>query len=205
MRRAWKLLALVVLVGCGRHQEDFFLYHEDGTPKPKVVIVPVMDETEQDNGQQLAQDVCGALVETLKQRERLYVLPTEGEPHRLNPDDFFGKDINFAKNYPNADFVVVLSLMEHGLVPYVKDPREGIGHTIAGQSQLKMQMRTRVIDVRGGRAPKIVLQEKRGVDHYVVQKRGRENQPSPKFLREAEEKLVNDLASRLEQEIASAR
>jgi hypothetical protein len=46
----------LLAVGCGPRYVDYFPYHDDGRPKPKVVLLPVVDESTADLPWDVSQD-----------------------------------------------------------------------------------------------------------------------------------------------------
>ena len=79
---------------------------------------------------------------------------------RCGNADLFGPDLSFTRNFPNADYIVALELVEHKLVPYQKGLLSPSfpATSICCNSVLQMKMRVRVIDLSCD-CPKIILQE----------------------------------------------
>lgn len=153
---------LLMMVGCsGPRYIDYFPYHDDGTPKPRVALMPVIDSSKSGLPWDLSEELTQAIYYQLMDNGELYVLtPEEIGPvwAKRNSIDYFGNDLCFVREYCNTDFIVALELVEHSTKPcdQALTPRYSECHSY--NSMLTLRMRVRVIDVRRPE-PRIALYE----------------------------------------------
>lgn len=161
MRTIFALLAAVLMVGCGSRYVDYFPYHESGKPKPKVVLLPLRDDTGA-----CAWDVANELNSGLSYQVmcngQLFLIADDEVQSRLEgcSIDYFTPDLSFSKRFCGADYVVALELIEHDIIPYQRgmclwyvSPQK-----YHWRSVLQTKVRLRIIDVHC-MAPTIVMQE----------------------------------------------
>lgn len=168
MRLILACLVSLLMFGCATpHYEEHvpyqIPYYVDGTVKPKVVLLPVVDNSESF----VPWDICSEFNNTLRYQAMccpdLFIVPENevlGCMQDGNSIEAFDEDLSFTKRFPGNDFVVALDLIEHRLVPFEKGK---IYPPIPPQnynwrSVLQMKMRLRIIDLRCG-TPRIYLQE----------------------------------------------
>ncbi|MBA3238211.1 MAG: hypothetical protein H0T62_07695 [Parachlamydiaceae bacterium] len=138
-------------------------YHVDGSEKPKIIFLPVVDSSESfvpwdikaefNNALRYQAISCGDLY-AVPEKEVLAYLQTEG------CIEAFDEDLSFANRFCGNDYVVALELIEHALIPFERGkiyppiPPQ----TYSWRSVLQMKMRLRILDLRSG-TPRILLQE----------------------------------------------
>ena len=153
------LLVTMATFGCGGPRYvDFFPYHDDGTPKPKIVVLP-MSETPDcqfpwDVPQELLQGIYGQVMD----RGELYVYSQQEVSAKLaqiQPIDFFESDQMLARQYCGADFIVLTELMEYRYVP---SKENCFTNCYLIPYTLHVKVRLRIIDIRS-QCPTVVLQE----------------------------------------------
>lgn len=154
----------MLMVACGGPRYvDYFPYHDDGMPKPKVAVVPLSDNSECGLGWNFAEEATQGLYYELMNSGQLYVLsPEEIGPawnNRANYD-FFGTECAYAKDFCGTDFVAAIELIEHSVVPYdpctcteITNPNVKV-YTKA----ILMRVRVKVVDIRCQK-PRVVLFE----------------------------------------------
>lgn len=156
------LIACFAVVGCsGPRYADYFPYHDDGTAKPRVTLMPVINSCNCDLPWDLSEEFTESLYYELMNSGQLYVLsPQEiGQVWAKSGQiDFFGMDMGFAREFCNADFIVALELIEHSASPCSSDACKQGSDFHPCNRNLCIQMRVRVIDVRG-QMPRIALYE----------------------------------------------
>lgn len=153
------LMMLLCLAGCGPHHVDYFPYHDDGTMKPHIALVPFIDSTGADVPWSLAQEMTLGVRYQAMDSGELYLL---SRPEMLDGlaktqnINLFDADLSYAKCFGNADFVVVCDLIEHQEQAYNKCvhvcPLNLSGFVLV------MKARLRIIDVRC-QEPRVLLQE----------------------------------------------
>lgn len=163
LRLLMGLLCLSLFGGCcGPYYEDFFPYHDDGTRKPHVALLPVQNGTGQLLPWDLAEELTHyARYETMN-NGMLFVYPLNKVEEILDTCsgvDFFTPDLGFARLFPGADYLVVAEMIEHSTEPYQLGYPYLFGQpSYKTHSILVMKMRIRIIDIRAEN-PRIVLQE----------------------------------------------
>lgn len=156
-------LALVA-VGCGGPRYvDYFPCHDDGTPKPKVALMPIMN-----TGCSLPWDLSeeiydGMYYELMNSGEIYLVSPKEMGKGWLNRNsiNFFSNDFSCMQDFSNTDFVVVMEVIERSVCAC--DP------CAPSNLSLTMRVRIKMIDIRGCE-PKIVLYEIFKTSYTGIQK-----------------------------------
>ncbi len=161
-------LFAIFAVSCGGSRYvDYFPYHDDGKPKPKVALVPVVDSCGCKLPWDMSQEMSQGVYYQLMNVGELYVMSADEIGfvwNKRDSIDFFGTDMSYAKEFCNSDFIVALELIEHSVRPL-----EGNSNHSCNQI-LTMRMRTKVIDVRRS-CPKVVLYEIIKSE-YIVAKAG---------------------------------
>lgn len=145
-------LALIA-VGCGGPRYiDYFPYHDDGTAKPKVALMPLLDSTNP-----LPWDVTEEISEGI-----YYELMNTGQIYLVSPKemglvwvkkssiDFFSDEHSYAGEFNNTDFIVSMEIIERSVVAC--DP------CTPNNLTMKMHIRIKILDIRFCE-PKIVLYE----------------------------------------------
>lgn len=199
---------LCATVGCcGPRHVDYFPYHDDGCPKPHVVLLPVVCSCQS----QVPWNVCEALTQgvhyQLIDRGELYVL----SPQEIGPAweqsasvNFFDSDISFAKEFCDADFVVAIELIEEGSTPV----QVCTGDCHAYQQMVTMKARLRVIDVRRS-TPRNVVFEVIKSDYLLVPSdcsdysRCRSYAKTPCGI--VQQRMITTLSQRMEEVIRCSR
>src|SRR5579862_2469064 len=122
-------------------------YHEDGRAKPVAAMPAIIDTTSFDVPWSISDELTSTIVQTISKSGQIFIQSQDDFAIASNP---FSGDLSWMKReFQNQEFAVFLELVEHELTPSSKT---------SGSNNLKMGIRVRVIDLRGG-APKIVLQE----------------------------------------------
>lgn len=154
----------VLSVACGGPRYvDYFPYHDDGRPKPKVAIVTLKDASSCKFDWEFSDEMAEGLYCDLMNSGQLYVMSTPetgAEMAHKGQYDFFNIDANFAHDFCGADFVAILELIENAVVPY--DPCTGTVSNM-NRSDVRLQailtrVRVKVVDIRC-QTPRTVLCE----------------------------------------------
>lgn len=155
-----KILLSIVLsliaVGCGPRYVDYFPYHDDGRPKPKVVLLPVLDESTADLPWDVSQELTNSMRYEIMNNGELYLWSQEEVDKQIvttGQVDFFTDESMLAQNFCGADFVILAEFLEQ------KDPCES-GRLIqyAPCREVVIKTRIKIVDIRGNQ-PRIVQQE----------------------------------------------
>jgi len=185
------LLAFLV-VGCAPRNVDFFPYTDDGVRKPHVALLPVFVEGCEDLPPAASERITRGINFEVMQNGRLYFHSQEAvqsDMNRMGNVNYFGKDLRFAKEFCDTDYVVVMEL---------------IGHQIqqrACRAMLEMTLRIRVIDVRC-EEPVIALQEIVTCSQIVPQDK-EYLETNQRICAAAHDQLVREITNRLEKAIRS--
>jgi hypothetical protein len=187
------LLALLLTTGCGGgpRYADYFPQYDDGTPKPKVAFVPMINHTA------VQSDLNQKLTEKIRYRTKdngdLFLF-SEGEVAAMRtnagPIDILGTDLSYSKSFAGADFVVLTELVEHAIQPADAGAN-------ATQNLLSVKVRVKVVDVRRTQ-PRVIMQEIFQTSHRVVD-------PNIDNNRYTYDRVTNDIVTRLENVIWSAK
>lgn len=200
----------LLLVGCGPRYCDYYPYHEDGRSKPAMTILPIQDKSDSGLSWNVAMEVDQYLRYKMLDEGNLYLLPESscGEAITDHNINYFGSDLTFAKHCRQSEFVTVMELIEHKIVPYESGKITPIYpiHNRQCESVLMMKMRVRIIDVRGD-TPRIVLQEIVQSNHMLPRDQNNLDYTSYCFGKEpynrtpialSHQRLAYDLARRIE-------
>jgi len=211
MKRLILFAALLLLSGCARQYADFFPYSDDGTPKPHVALIPVIDQCHPSLSWDFAKEVSGSLRNELMKHGRIFV-PREADLQK-QLSCCSQKEICSLKDqmpclfFQPAHFVVVLELLDFKDVPYVPGkikPLYVMNQPGDDAIVLMLKMRLKIVDIRGGE-PKVVRQEIVESNHVMrkadyeeaLLTHGRDGfRASSVGL--AEGRLVSDLAAKIE-------
>lgn len=215
------ILTFVALmaVGCsGPRYVDYFPYHDDGTPKPKLALIPVVDSSDCGLPWDVAKEITQGIHDHLMDTGEFYVpSPEEIGPIWAKTDqiDFFGNDLSYAGDFHNTDFIVALELLENttntcdSCSPDVK-PRKQL---YMKNRDLMTRVRIKIIDIRCA-VPRIVLYEVFKTCYSLTPSKNAINCEEIPWGCEgyantacgiAHERLVRNLTARLEEVIWSAK
>jgi hypothetical protein len=146
-------LALVAM-GCGgQRYVDYFPCHDDGTPKPKLALMPILDSTQCSLPWDLTEEIADGIYYELMNSGEIYMVSAkEMGPGWMKRDsiDFFSNDYSYAADFNNTDFIVSMEIIERSIVAC--DPCTPSNLT------LTMRIRIKILDVRFCE-PKVVLYE----------------------------------------------
>jgi hypothetical protein len=156
-------MIVLLLVSCGPRYVDYFPFYDDGTPKPKVALLPVIDSTRGSVPWDISQEINDGVRYLAMCHGRLFLLSGHEVAARhqgKGQPDYFGTDITYATKFEGNDYVVALELIEHRVVPYSEESccREVSMQKYRWDALLQMKLRLRVLDMRCCQ-PKILLQE----------------------------------------------
>lgn len=144
---------LLIMAGCAPNYVDYFPYHDDGTMKPHVALMPMLNSTSVELPYDAPAEMTRTIYYDLMDSGQLYLLSTseikEGLA-KVGKINFFETDQALADGYCNADFIVLIDLIGHTIEP--------TSDTCTGLSKLVMKARIKVIDARC-RQLNIALQE----------------------------------------------
>lgn len=162
-RTIFVFMVSLFMVGCGPRYIDYFPYQDDGTLKPKVALLPVINHSQCDVTWNLSEEFNSSLRFQAMCSGRLFILSEDdvlGRLSTLENPNFFITDLSFTSQFYGCDYVVAMELIEHDLVPFEVARRSPAfpAQCYRYDTVLQMKMRLRVIDVRC-RQPKIILQE----------------------------------------------
>lgn len=163
IRLIFGLLIAVMMAGCAPRYVDYFPYHENGRPKPKVVLLPFGDDTGGCVRWNMAEELASSLAYRVLCNGQLFMIADDEVRNRLdgcNAPDYFTPDLSFSQRFCGADYVVAVELVEHESVPYQRGMCQWFvpPQKYHWRSVLQAKLRLRIIDVRC-MTPRIVLQE----------------------------------------------
>lgn len=211
VRMIFTLLMAVLMASCGARYVDYFPYHENGKPKPKVVLLPLGDDTGGCVCWDIANELNTGLSYKVMCNGQLFLISEDEVRNRLegcNSLDYFTPDLSFSQRFCGADYVVALELIEHDIIPYQRGMCQWFvpPQKYHWRSVLQTKLRLRIIDVHCT-TPKVILQEI-FTSHYPIPTEkecidysrccwGTDVYPSTPWGK-AHERLISELVCRIE-------
>jgi hypothetical protein len=156
-------LSAVIFTGCTPHYREVGPYHEDGTEKPRTVLLPVADYSLATLPWSLSDEFYSGVKEQLVRHAEVFVCPDPvgyAVPAGLDGIDLVDRHSQELKQrFDDADFVVLMELIDHSEVPINRDTMK-LEIVDGGNAThvIQMKMRIQAVDLRGGTA-KPVLRE----------------------------------------------
>ena len=159
--------ALVIMLtgACKAQYSDFFPYHNDGTPKPYVSMVPVYDESDSKLPWNVSDELTAGIRKNLMSEGKIYLPPDRELKKGLQvvsqKELTLSKDLMPFLHFQPAHFVIVLELIEHKIVPYQRGKIKPLYPSFTPDQEacvLMMKVRFKVVDIRG-QDPKVIRQE----------------------------------------------
>ena len=153
-------LALILSAcNCNKSSSSNSCYYDDGSKKPVVTIVPMLDSSSCDVPWSLSEEFSSTIKNELAQDGALFLSADNNlQSTRENP---FNHNLAWVKkSFKPAEFVVFMELVEHENVPLIKTVKDPdlIPEFRKNASNLNLAVRIRIIDIRKDE-PVIVLQE----------------------------------------------
>lgn len=213
------LFISLIAVGCsGPRYVDYFPYHDDGTAKPRVALLPMIDGSNCQVPWNIADELTQGVKYRMMNNGDIYLLSDKEmgpDVHNLNETELFSPDMSYAKKICNADFVVATELVEHKVLPYErgKTPSPYPTQGFVCNYVLNMKVRIKVMDIRCER-PSVILQEIFVSNHLVPKERdvadyNQDRWGTPGYsgtlYGRAHQLLTRDLAQRIEDVTWGAR
>lgn len=157
------MMMLLSAAGCGPRYVDYFPCHDDGTPKPKIVVLPVIDHSGTTLPWNISQGFTDDIDYEMMNSGELYALSQQEVSEsitKLGNIDFFSSDELLAKQFCGTDFVILMELFECSVTAYdaCVDTTLSCKPGFPSPGVLLMKMRLRIIDIRC-QTPRLVLQE----------------------------------------------
>ncbi len=214
---AFSLLVMLFTVSCGGPRYvDYFPYHDDGTLKPKVAMIPLIDSSQSGLTWNLSEEITSSIYYNLMDSGELYVLrPQEIGPVWAKRDsiDFFAWDMSYAREFCNTDFIVAMELIEHAIAPCDQVATKSFPQCHPSNNVLTMRVRLKVIDTRC-QTPRVVLYEIVKAEYLLPPFRSycdvnqirwgsRDFDSTPCGI--LHQRMVKNIATRLEEVLWSAR
>ena len=158
------LLLLLVITGCGPRYVDYFPYHDDGTPKPRIALISVVDSSGYKLPWNLSREFTQEIKDELVGNGDVYLLSQremDVDLTKLGTIDFFNKEISWAKCFCDADYAVALEFIEHNVIPYDQMTEDSLctDKCARHSAVLSMKMRVKIINTRMPSCPQVVLHE----------------------------------------------
>lgn len=197
LRALLLMLVLLLFVACGPRYGEFYPRHDDGTVKPRVVLLPIRDVSGQS---EMAADLMQNIQYRLMDRGDIYVYPEDSvnrQLDRMGNVYFFSPDVSFARQFGGADFVVATELVECRSDLYGNVEDKCMPPHLQRKNLLMVKLRVRVIDLRCNE-PHIVLQEMMSRNLLIPNRKIGEDEVDISCFREVSNRLVEDFVERLE-------
>jgi len=186
---------MLMASGCGGPRYvDYFPYHDDGSAKPRIAFVGVIDISDSQYGN-LSEEFAQGVRYWSMHNGILYLL----SEREINPDlrksgniNLFCSDLSFVKKFAPADFVVGLELIEYQTQPSCQ------AHP--GKLLLTIKLRIKIIDIREEQ-PYVILQEIIKSKHVIAG----EEEHTVDVYRLANQRLICEIVRRIEDVTCIAR
>jgi hypothetical protein len=181
MSRILITLSALSLIATGCHDEGAKKTQSIGQApsqgKPKLAIVPVVDNTKNDYAWNLSDELSSELYSKIAKQHHFAI---EDAPHvRAKLKKFGDKNNPFASDYAwvkkafqGDQYVAFMELVEHEEV--IKQNQKKTSDPKDCNAELNMSMRIRVFDLRG-EEPKVILQELVHDTHFIARPFTQEN------------------------------
>lgn len=197
----------LIAVGCGPRYVDYFPYHDDGTQKPKVALMPIIDSTQSQLAWDLTEEISDGIFYELMNSGEVYVVP----PKEIGPGwmkketiNFFSDDVSYVGDFQNTDFIVSAEIIERSIVACNPCAPSNLTMTV--------RLRIKILDIRYCE-PKIVLYEVFKTCYTGIQMNGNvqngicwKDAGYPRtYCGIAHQRLICNLAKRLEEVIWSVK
>ncbi|SCA62987.1 hypothetical protein SCG7109_AG_00230 [Chlamydiales bacterium SCGC AG-110-M15] len=211
------LVALCVLSSCSAKNSNVSHLRNTTYSKPSVALVPLINHTETELPWDISKEITLGTREYLLKKNSLYLsTPDETDSDLIGVQDInlLDDDLEMANRFHPNDFVVLMELIKHEELPYVRQAIKPV-YPASGKIAyvLSMMIRIKVLDIRGDE-PKVVLREIVRSNHLIPEALSQvhpEARPwgsvsyyhSP--LGMSHRRLERDLAQRLETYISSAQ
>lgn len=148
------ILLSLIAVGCGAPRYvDYFPYHDDGTPKPKLAIMPIIDSTQNSIGWDFKEEIAdGIYYELMSSGEVYMVSPRDMGPGWAKKDtiNFFSNDVSYVGDFQNTDFIISMEIIDRKIT--------ACDQCVPNNLTLFISIRIKILDIRFCE-PKIVLYE----------------------------------------------
>lgn len=155
------LLALVS-VGCGPRYVDYFPYHDDGTAKPKIALMPITDSSQCQLPWDFTEEIADGIYYELMNTGQVYMVPPKemgaGWTKKDSIDFFSCDDYSYAADFCNTDFIISMEVLERSEVPCPPCSQT-----------IYVRIRIKILDIRYCE-PKVVLYEVFKTSYTGIQK-----------------------------------
>ena len=166
-------LCAFFLGGCAPRYTDFFPYHDNGTKKPFVSLLPMYDTVESKASDMFSKELISQVRNELMSDGTVYCLPVALDVRVLDATPLdelvHTTDLGLFKRFQKTDFVVVTELLEYKIVPYKRQtttPLYVADIPDEAAKVIKIAVRLNIIDNRPN-SPKHVRQEIIRSNHMV--------------------------------------
>lgn len=170
LRTIFTLIMALLFVGCGPRYVDYFPFHDDGTPKPKVALLPIMNHSQICAPWDISSELNSEIRYKAMCKGSLFLISEEDigcALQRVGKLDYFGSDFSYANHFCDVDYIVAVDLIEHEIVSRDKCDCSHIPfQKYKWNSLLQMKLRLRIVDIRCSK-PRIALQEILACDYAI--------------------------------------
>lgn len=191
------ILTVLAFAGCSSRYADFFPYHDNGTKKPFVTLLPVYDEIQDAKSEQFC-DLIGRQVRNrLKRRGKVYCPPEALDRKVLQSQPLeelaHASNLEPFKKFKGSEYVCLVNVIEYSTVPYKRNTISPLYLADIDHREARVLMiaaRLNIIDIRGP-VPKFVRQEVVHSNHMIALDPNEVNMDMvrSRFARDLEEKI----------------
>lgn len=192
------LLALVFFVGCGPRYGDFYPCYDDGTVKPRIVLIPFCKSNKYTAHESLLmKDIFYKFMD----KGNLYIYSEDSVQNQIAKtgiSDFFSQNLSYARKFGGADYVISTDLIECRSDFYGNVEDKCMPLHLQRKDQLMLKLRVRVVDIRC-EEPMIVLQEILTSNYLIPHRRKNVDDVDESAFCVAAARLADDFVNRIEE------
>lgn len=187
--------------GCSARYADFFPYHDNGTKKPFVTLLPTYNASQVEGSEEIARPLTKQIRNRLKRKGKVYCPPEELALRTLRSVSLeelaHTKEIELFKKFTGTDYVCLMELAEYKITQYKRNmfnPLYIASIPEESADVLMLAVRVHIVDVRDSPAK------------YVRQELVQSNHMIPRDFAEANidmvrSRLARDIAEKIEQTV----
>lgn len=191
-------LSLLLFVGCGPRYGDFFPCYDDGTVKPRLVMLPINSGNKYCKHEEL---LMNDILNKFMDRGNLYIYSEDSVKRQIEKtgiSNFFGPDIKYANKFGGADYVVATELVECRSDSYGNVSDECMPPHLQRKDLLMLKLRIRLIDITCDE-PVTVAQEILTSSYLIPPRRIKEDDVDEAAFSVAADRLANNFVNRIEE------
>lgn len=190
-----------LLSACTQRYADFFPYHDNGTKKPFVTLLPTYNANQSKGSEEISQSLTKQVRNRLKRNGKIFCPPEELANKVLQTipieELVRANEMELFKKFPNTDYICTIELAEYKIVPYKRNkisPLYLADLPADAADVLMLAARLNIVDIRSS-VPKFVRQEIVQSNHMIAKN------PEIQNISMIRSRLARDLAEKIEKAV----